>query len=284
MNIFLFLCFWMSVSHFKDTHTVLLGKFSADTQGVGLRCSTTIRLVTAQLSYMCFMRFLATLFLLVPRDHLTPTPAASAFLLPAPHATHPQAHRGQAGGSYAGRGAVDRLVGRRFSEIKQPRGSNRPTVNLFLQEMQRVVEQQYAHLYCNKAGFLSSPMAFLLSSLKISMFFFFYPPWLHTSVRRCAHIANVPLHICLPPAVVTLRIVVVWNAAGSSLVLLALLLPLSSTSSYLRGKFLTWDGAADSLHSPFDRGVGPNESEAIGTRKKLGDCVNSGGPGLKLDS
>lgn len=58
----------------------------------------------------------------------------------------------------------------------------------------------------------------------------------------------------------------------------------SLTSPYLRGAFLTQDGAAASLRSPFDRGVGSNESEAMGTGKKLRDCVNRGGLGLELDS
>lgn len=47
---------------------------------------------------------------------------------------------------------------------------------------------------------------------------------------------------------------------------------------------MTWDGAAASLRSLFDRGVGSNESEAMGTGKKLRDSVNHRGLGLELDS
>lgn len=49
-------------------------------------------------------------------------------------------------------------------------------------------------------------------------------------------------------------------------------------------EFLTSDGAAASLRSPFDRGVGSNESEVMGTGKKLRDSVNCGGLSLELDS
>lgn len=38
------------------------------------------------------------------------------------------------------------------------------------------------------------------------------------------------------------------------------------------------------LGPPFDRGVGSNENEVMGTGKKLRDCVNHGGLGLELDS
>lgn len=59
---------------------------------------------------------------------------------------------------------------------------------------------------------------------------------------------------------------------------------LSPLPPYLKGKFLTLDGAVTSLRPPFDRGVGSNESEAMGTGKKLRDCVNRRGLGLELDS
>lgn len=124
-----------------------------------------------------------------------------------------------------------------------------------------------------------------------------YPLWTHTRVhgRVLRHMFTWRTILSLWALALWLnplemhRSARLWALPPSSLVLSLFLITLSLCSLYptvlfLGGKFLTWDGTATFLRSPFDRGVGSNESEGMETGMKLRDCVNCGGLGLELDS